>query len=449
MSIALDRSSCLSSKQPSLSPEWSSRTKRTFFLIALVVFGGLVLLIREILPLVIIAGLVSFLLNPLVTLISKRIFFFPPLKGNRSIASLIAFVIAILVVIIGLLVIVPVLADQIESFVDEIPKLLRQFERLLERILSEPISLGGEPILIDDEPIIPLDRIAEATGTTNLNVIQLTDLDLGEIAQTFFGSVGSLTGPAFSFVGGAFNTIISLTFLIMMTFYLLVDGGRFVHGFLALAPDGYEDDAQRLVKDLGRVWNGYVRGQLILCIVMGLSVYIAATILGVPNAPILGLLAGVLEFIPNIGPFLALIPAAFLGLVSQSSTLPFLEGLPFTLVIIVVWTMLQNIEAIVLVPRIMGDSLDLHPLAVIIGVLSGAAIAGALGIILAAPFLASGRVIARYIYGKLTGRTPFVETRRRRGRHTGLGRVIMRLYRYIRLQLAPTRTDSNDIQAPV
>lgn len=440
----------MSSKQPSLSPEWSSRTKRTFFLIALVVFGGLVLLIREILPLVIIAALVSFLLNPLVTFISRRVFFLPPLKGNRSLASLIAFVIAILVVVIGLLVIVPVLADQIEAFVDEIPRLLRQAEQVLERILSEPIALGGEPILIDGEPIIPLDRIAEATGTTNLNeVIQLTSLDLGEIAQTFFGSVGTLTGPAFSFVGGAFNTIISLTFLIMMTFYLLVDGGRFVHGFLALAPDGYEADAQRLVKDLGRVWNGYVRGQLILCVVMGMSVYIAATILGVPNAPILGLLAGVLEFIPNIGPFLALIPAAFLGLVSQSSTLPFLEGLPFMLVIIVVWTMLQNVEAIVLVPRIMGDSLDLHPLAVIIGVLSGAAIAGALGIILAAPFLASGRVIARYVYGKLTGRTPFVETRRRRGRDTGLGRAIMRLYRYIRLRLAPTRTGSSDVQAPV
>jgi predicted PurR-regulated permease PerM len=121
------------------------------------------------------------------------------------------------------------------------------------------------------------------------------------------------------------------------------------------------------------------------------------------------LLAGLLEFIPNIGPLIALIPAAFLALVSQSSTLPFLEGPLFALVVIIVWTGLQNLESIFLVPRIMGESLDLHPFAVIVAVLGGAALAGALGVILAAPLLASGRVITRYIYGKLTGRAPFRE----------------------------------------
>jgi hypothetical protein len=77
------------------------------------------------------------------------------------------------------------------------------------------------------------------------------------------------------------------------------------------------------------------------------------------------------------------------------------------LVVIVVWTALQNIEAVFLVPRIMGDSLHLHPLVVVIAVMGGAALAGALGVILAAPFVASGRVIAQYIYGKIMNTDPF------------------------------------------
>jgi predicted PurR-regulated permease PerM len=194
-----------------------------------------------------------------------------------------------------------------------------------------------------------------------------------------------------------------------MTFYLLKDGRHFIQNVIELAPDGYQGDAARIVSELGSVWNAYIRGQFILCLTIGIAVYILASLLGVPNAPILGLLAGILEFIPNLGPLLALIPAAFLALVSQSTTLPFLEGVPFMLVVIVVWTGLQNVEALFLVPRVMGSSLNLHPLVVIIAVLSGAALAGPLGVILAAPTVASVRIFARYIYGKLTNRPPFPE----------------------------------------
>jgi predicted PurR-regulated permease PerM len=126
-----------------------------------------------------------------------------------------------------------------------------------------------------------------------------------------------------------------------------------------------------------------------------------------PNPLILGLISGLLEFIPSIGSGLAIFPAALLALTGHSSTLPFLEGAPFAIVVIIVWAALQNIEAIILVPRIMGGSLNLHPLAVIVGILAGASLAGVLGIILAAPMVASLRVFGQYIYGKLMDRDPF------------------------------------------
>lgn len=393
------------------SPTWSPRMRRTVALSLLL--GGLVFLwfVRDVLPLIIVSSLIAYILHPMVHVLAERVLVFPFMGAGvrRGCGALIAFLFVFFLITIGLLVIVPLLLSQLEEFGRSIPRLLTSIERDLERILSQPLALSGEIVLLEGEPIIPLERLAEALGVASpREVIQLSSLDLTVATEAFLGSLGSLTGSAFGFLGGAFTTVINLTFLLMLTFYMLKDGEVFLDYILRIAPPGYEGDAQRLSRELGKVWNAYVRGQLILCVVMGFAVYFAALLLGLPNAPILGLLAGVFEFIPTLGPLLALIPAAFLALVSQSTTLPFLEGVPFMLTVIVVWTGLQNIEAIFLVPRVMGDSLDLHPYVVIVGVLGGAALAGAIGVILAAPFIASGRIVTRYVYGKTTGRSPFI-----------------------------------------
>jgi len=96
-----------------------------------------------------------------------------------------------------------------------------------------------------------------------------------------------------------------------------------------------------------------------------------------------------------------------LALLSESTTIPGLSGLTFGLVVIVVWTVIQNVQAILITPRVMGDSLDLHPIVVIIGVLSGASLAGALGVILAAPTIASLRLFGGYVYQKIFDQPPF------------------------------------------
>jgi len=392
------------------SPEWSPRAKRTFALLLLGFFLLLTWAIRDILPLVIVSVLLAFIFHPPVTFLTKMVFRSQRSQGvRRTLSILLVFILALLLLVVLILVVVPPVLEQLQDFLSDIPALVERLGTDVTEILAQPITWNGEPILLNGEQIILLDRIEEATGTRDLSqLLQLESLNLEEALNPFLGSARSLTGPAFNFLGGAFNTVINLTFLIMMTFYLTKDGARFIDTLVELAPDEYRSDIARLVQDLGTVWNGYLRGQLLLCVVIGVAVYFAALLLGLPNPEILGLIAGLLEFIPNLGPLLALIPAAFLALVSTSSTLPFLSGFLFMLVVIFVWVLIQNLEAVFLVPRIMGDSLDLHPLAVLVAVLGGAAIAGALGVILAAPFVASARVILRYIYGKVTGRDPFV-----------------------------------------
>jgi predicted PurR-regulated permease PerM len=262
--------------------------------------------------------------------------------------------------------------------------------------------------MVDGEPLIPLERLEELTGGRTLGeLISSGDVDVLGAMGNFFGSIGGITGPAFSVVGAFFGFLVNMAFMLVIMFYFMRDGDRFAENLVNITPMAYRGDVRRMLYELGKVWNAYFRGQLILCTLVGIAVYIAALVLGLPRAEILGLLAGILEFIPNFGPFLALVPAFFMALVSESTTLPFLSGLPYALIVGVVWTLIQNLEAIYLVPRVMGGNLNLHPVMVIIGVLAGASVAGAIGIILAAPSMATIRLFGQYIYGKLFDLDPF------------------------------------------
>lgn len=433
------------------SPEWSLHTKRTVALIGFLFFVAILWFVRGILPIVIVSVLIAFILNPIVSLLTRRVLISRNNDGTRrGIAAFITFLMALFAIIVLFLVIIPDLVNEVAAFGRQIPTFIQEFEDEIETFLEQPITLGEEPFQIEGEPFIPLDRIEEITGSRDISALLLLDqIDLTAAAETFIGSAQNLSGPAFSFVGGAFNTLINMIFLVMMTFYLLKDGGNFIKMTIKIVPESYQADATRLFEELGHVWNAYLRGQLILSFVMGVSVYVAATLLGLPNAAILGLLAGILEFIPNLGPLIALIPAALLALISQSTTIPALSGFTFMFTVIFVWTMLQNIEAIVLVPRIMGDSLDLHPFVVIVAVLGGAALGGALGIILAAPFVASGRVITYYVYGKLTDKEPFreLEDKRIKARETLFSKALTRSWEWllsiINRQRQKTLTDAD------
>lgn len=398
------------------SPTWSSRTRRAVLLGSVVLLLIALFVLRDMLPLVVVSAVLAYLFNPVVSFIEFRLSFvhFFSERARRGVAVLLTFVLVIVLFTVLLLVVLPAVMAQLEEFGRSLPRIMRSVEGELERVLSEPIIISDEPLLMGGEPFIPLERLREATGAESLTqLLQLDNLDVVGIAERFMGSLGQISGPAFSFLGGAVTTIVNVSFLLVLTFYLMRDGRRFTQKLVDVSPPTYRGDTRRLLYELGRVWNAYLRGQLILCLAVGMAVYLAALVLGLPNAPILGLLAGFLEFVPNVGPFLALIPAAFLALVSQSATLPFLEGLPFMLVVIVVWVAIQNLESIFLVPRVMGTNLNLHPFVVILGLLGGASVAGPLGVILAAPFIASARVLGQYIYGKMNDLDPFPNARPR------------------------------------
>lgn len=392
---------------PVNSPAWTGRTKRIIAFSLAILIGLALLRFSETIPMVIVAVVLAYLFTPLAQGIDARMVKIGLLaRGpHRSLSVLLTFAVVIAVIIVLILVVVPAIANQFEEFGSRIPPLLENLGETLEEALNQPLTFNGEPIIINGEPFIPLNSLRQITGTPgNEEVLRLEDLNLVEATRSF---ISTLTLPAFSFLGGALTAIVNLIFMFSMMFYLIRDGAVFIGHLVEATPRSYRNDLRRILYELGQVWNAYLRGQLTLSLVMGTTVFLVATLLGVPSPITLGVISGLLEFIPSIGSGLAIFPAALLALSSRSATLPFLEGAAFAVVVIIVWAILQNIEAIVLVPRIMGGSLNLHPFVVIVAVIIGASLAGALGVILAAPAVASLRVMGQYMYGKLLDQDPF------------------------------------------
>ncbi|NLF12300.1 MAG: AI-2E family transporter, partial [Anaerolineaceae bacterium] len=153
-------------------------------------------------------------------------------------------------------------------------------------------------------------------------------------------------------------------------------------------------------------WKAFFRGQVVLGIVVGTVVWILMTIVGLPNAGLMGIVAGLLEVVPTFGPVLATIPAVLIAFFIGSVYLP-LSNFWFAVLVLGLYVLIQQVENAYLVPRIMGRRMQLHPVIIFIGVLAGGFLAGTLGVLLAAPVIGTVRVVLRYTYAKLLDQEPF------------------------------------------
>jgi len=160
---------------------------------------------------------------------------------------------------------------------------------------------------------------------------------------------------------------------------------------------------------MGHVWQGFFRGQVTLSLVIGFTTWAALSLLSMPGALVLAIVAGVMEIIPNLGPILAMIPAVIVALIQGSDNQALMEfgRLGFALMVVAVYFLIQQIENSIVVPRVIGDSVNLHPVVVMCGVVVGFSMGGVLGAFLAAPVIATARVLGSYIHAKLLDYPPF------------------------------------------
>jgi predicted PurR-regulated permease PerM len=354
---------------------WSTSTKRTVTLVILVLLVLVVYRFRDVIPPLVIAFLLAFILDPIVDFLTAR------LRISRGLATALVF----LVLIVGMLGVVAAPVTAVPSVTRAVLSLQGDVIRVISDIgdfFEQPLEIGGY--------LLDLSEVYQ---------------ELSAMLRSFVASVAQGTiDVVLDIASGAFWLIV----ILVIAFYLIKDADRLIEQLDDLAPPAYRDDFVRLRQRITDVWNAFLRGQL----VMGLSMVIITTVVcmavGLPYAVVLGLIAGVTEFVPNIGPIIALIPAVLLALFQGSAFLP-LSNFWFAVLVTGLYIVIQQIEGNLLLPRVMGSSLNLHPLVVLIGIIVGGSLAGILGMVLAAPVLATLRVLGRYVFYRLYDRDPFAE----------------------------------------
>lgn len=363
-------------------PVWGPSTKRAVAFSALVLAALLLYRFRQVLPPLLIAFLLAFILHPVVRFLMRHT------RMGRTAATAVVFIVLILV---GLgLMAAPVTA--VLSIQRAFQSLQLDLGRLAEDVgafVSKPVNIMGYSV-----DLSPLYQELNKTLTSYL----------GRVAQ---GTISVLMTVA----SGAVWVI----FILISTFYLVRDADRIIAAIDNLTPPAYREDVVCLRREIARVWNAFLRGQLLLGLVIGVLVAIACTILGLPYPAVLGLVAGVLEFLPSIGPTIAAIPAILLALFQGSSYLP-LTNFWVAVLTALTYIIIQQVENNLLVPRILGGSLELHPLVVLIAIIIGGNVAGILGMLVASPMVATLRILARYVLYRVYDRDPFAEIEARRSR---------------------------------
>ncbi len=354
---------------------WSTGTKRMVTTVILLLLAVAIYRIRALIPPFVLALLLAFVLDPVVDFLTVR------LKVSRGLVTGLVFlvlVIAMLLVVATPMTIIPSVSRAVLSVQADVIRILTDIGDFLER-----------PVVVGDY-------------TLDLSNVY-TELSKGLRAIVTSAAQGTLN-LVFSIASGA----LWLMMILMIAFYLVKDADRIIAGVDGLAPPGYHDDFVRLRKQITAVWSAFLRGQVLLGAAMVVITTAVCTIVGLPYAFALGLLAGVMEFIPSLGPILALIPAVLLALFQGSSYLP-MSNFWFAVLVTGLYLLIQQVEGNLLVPRILGHSLNLHPLAVLVGIIIGGSLWGILGMLLAAPVLATLRVIGHYVFCRLYDRDPFAE----------------------------------------
>jgi predicted PurR-regulated permease PerM len=395
-----------------MGAKWNLTT-RYIVGIGLFLFLLFVIYISEsILPSLVIAALIAFLVKPVIDHLHQRF------RIPRGIATVITYFITVIVIILTPLILIPPILSAANSILGYDYQSVGQdviswFEGFLVGIkLSRTGFVAVDQYL--DSIIDPLLSTIRESGPMVLPELPPAK----EILDLLGSAVTSGVSIAISVVGAAVSVLISLAFILVFSVYMVNDTDRFYDAFIGIIPVSQQEEVKELLRRVSTTMTAWLRGEITLMLSVGALVWIGNLILGVPGAFFLGVIAGVFELIPTLGPFLALVPALLVALTQGSLHLG-VNNLIFALIVLVFYGAVQQFENTFIVPRVMGRELKLHPLIVLVGVVVGAEAFGVLGALLAAPVIAMAQLILAYLYRKVLGEDPFPggsEAGRRPGR---------------------------------
>lgn len=344
---------------------WSTLTKRVVIAACALLAALVIVRAHEVITPFVWAGIFAYVFAPLVGLAERRT------RAPRGLVVAGLFVILGLFLYVLSRLLVPVVVAQVAELEGGFPALVQRAEEQLVGAL-------------------------QGTGYES-------------VASSVFEQVGNVGPLVASYVIpvaiGLFTSLLKALLFAIALFYFLRDGPRFAAALRQFLPSSQREELLQLVGRINVILGQYVRGQVILVLIMWTATTIGLSLLQVPFSVLLGVVTGVLETIPIAGPITA---GAIAVLVALGHPAPFgWTQLGYAAVVAIMYTVLRHVEDYFVIPQVIGRIVELHPVLVIFALLTGGAIAGLLGILLAVPVAASLRIAILYAAAKLRDEDPY------------------------------------------
>ncbi|HLF95947.1 MAG TPA: AI-2E family transporter [Methylococcaceae bacterium] len=336
-------------------------SQKWLLLAALAGSGGLLYLLAPILMPFAMAGLLAYLGDPLADRLETR-----GLGRTAAVASVFAAMTLVLVLL--LVLVVPLLEEQIAALIDNLPAYANWVEKNLLPWLRQHLGLQRKLLDMNNLTKMLTEHWQQAGG----------------VAASLLQSV-SASGLA------VLHWLMNLILVPVVTFYLLRDWDTLVHHAHDLLPRRVTDTAARLAGEADEVLGAFLRGQFFVMLAMAGIYSVGLWIVGLNVALLVGVIAGLISFIPYMGPIVGISAAGIAALVQ-------FEDLNYLAYVGIVFGVGQMLEGMVLTPRLVGNKIGLHPVAVIFSVLAGGQLFGFLGILLALPVASVVMVLIRHLH---------------------------------------------------
>lgn len=307
---------------------------------------------------ILISGFLYYMLNPLIEILTKK------LHLKRIFAVILVFLLLIAIIALVFMAVLPNLIKQISQLAASIPDLIQQIENTIRELAKSPTFKHFD---INQE-------------------LAKWDLSYGSIIQKFMSSLANSLGSVFSTLTSAIVLIITVPFIL---FYMMKDGPKVLPGILKFIPEKRKEQVATLCGEMNHTLASYISGQMIECLFVGTFTFLGYLLFGIDYAFLLGVIAGLTNLVPYLGPYLGLMPAIFVTIFTNP-----IQSLICCGVVLVV----QQIDSNIIYPNVIGKSLSIHPLTIIFILLVAGNLAGLLGIFLGVPLYAIAKTIIAFVY---------------------------------------------------
>ena len=342
-----------------------SKTENKNWIFWLTLFGIFCLLVytlRSVLLPFVVGIIIGYLLDPLATRFEK-------LKLSRTTATCLVLFLVAIILIPALIALAGMIDEQLALFINAVPKYMSSLSQKIEPLIAN---------LQDSFPALSREKIREYLQGNISNGLKL----LGSVLRKLITSSYAL-----------FNIISLLLITPVVAFYMLRDWNDFIKKVDSLLPKSYKKEIRNQAKAIDKIISSFIRGQLSVCVLLGSFYAIGLTLVGLDLGMLVGFIAGIISFIPYVGSIVGFITAMVIAFAQFDYWVPIAQ-------VVGVFAIGQFLEGNFLTPKLVGDSIGLHPVWVMFALLAGGVLLGFLGLMIAVPLAAVIGVLVRFAISK-------------------------------------------------